>query len=247
MDRARAPEAMPRPDRDAPLDYLSLGDTLAALGYPLRLALLDKLRFPHQLKDIRLAPHRVSRDANPERAVARQTVQAHLRLLVDEGLVHQEETHGATSYVANPARLYAITEDLRRLSLRYAGTGQGADETAPVGVAARGADVEGPRLVLVHGVYEGKAFPLTAETAREGAWTVGRRKEASVPLDYDPYVSSRNSVVERDGGGFAVRDVAGSRNGTSVNWVPLPAGGARRLRSGDVVGVGRSLLVFVET
>src|SRR5688572_21168153 len=157
MSRQAVEDAMPDPRREDPLDYLTLGESLATLGYPVRLALLDKLRFPHQLKDIRLTPHRVRREANPDRPVARQTIQVHLRLLLDEGLIHHE-THddgakGITYYVANPTRLYAIAEDLRRLSLRYSGTGKDTDQTGTVSASAQAPDMAGPRLVLVHGVY----------------------------------------------------------------------------------------------
>ena len=242
-------DAMPDLRREAPVDYVALGESLATLGYPVRLALLDKLRFPHQLKDIRLPPHRVRRDANPERPVARQTLQTHLKLLRKEGLIHHEVIDdggkGTGLYVANPSRLYAIAEELRRLSLRYSGTGQDPQQTGTVAAGSGPSVTTGPRLVLVHGVYEGRAFPLTAATSKDGTWTIGRRKDASIPLDYDPFVSTRNTRIEPAGTGFMLRDLPESKNGTSVNWQPLPRGGTHALRPGDVVGVGRSLLVFV--
>jgi predicted component of type VI protein secretion system len=72
---------------------------------------------------------------------------------------------------------------------------------------------------------------------------VGRAPACEVQLDYDPYLSGEHCSLERAGEGFAVRD-AGSRNGTWVNWVQLPRRGAQVLKPGDVLGVGRSLLVL---
>jgi predicted component of type VI protein secretion system len=93
-------------------------------------------------------------------------------------------------------------------------------------------------------VYEGRAYALDDATGPEGEWVIGRRKGLAVSLDYDPYVSNENSVVVRRDGAYWVRDVAGSKNGTSVNWEPLARGGQRRLDATDVIGVGRSLLAF---
>lgn len=235
---------MPQP----PVDYDGLAEDLAALAYPMRLELLDILRFPHTLNDIRIAPHRVEPGGNPERPAAKQTVQAHLDKLEDVGLVRSEPTVQAGkrvhSYVVAPQKLYAVTEDLRLLSLMYAGRGAAADATGTLAQPAHAAPVRGPRLVLVHGVYEGRAYPLDAKSRKESGWTIGRRADASVPLDYDPYVSVLNAeIVERDGA-FLLRDEPASKNGTRLNWDDLPRGGERALESGDVIGVGRSLLVF---
>lgn len=67
----------------------------------------------------------------------------------------------------------------------------------------------------------------------------------AVCLDYDPYVSLENAAVARAGDGFDVSDLPQSKNGTAVNWEVLPKGGRRELRPGDLIGVGRSLLLFL--
>ena len=104
--------------------------------------------------------------------------------------------------------------------------------------------VAGPKLVLVHGVYEGKAFALSSETEQARGWLIGRRRDAPISLDYDPYVSTENAVVKRAGEGFRIEDL-GSKNGTAINWEHLDERGTHQLRPGDVIGVGRSLLSYV--
>jgi DNA-binding transcriptional ArsR family regulator len=237
-------DALGRP----PPDYASLAEFLAALGYQLRLELLDQLRFPHTLGELRVAPQRKEAGQAPERPAARQTVQGHLDRLVEADLVRVENvTQGGRTvprYVVNSLKLYELTEELRRLVVRYAGRGPAGDATGTVASVAAGAAVHGPRLVLVHGVYEGKAFLLEDRTAEGGQWVIGRRRDAPIALDYDPFVSLENAVVTGRKDRFSVTDL-GSKNGTFVNWGQLPRASSHALKAGDVIGVGRSLLVFV--
>jgi predicted component of type VI protein secretion system len=93
-------------------------------------------------------------------------------------------------------------------------------------------------------VEEGRFFALEPRPGR--AWRIGRRAGSEVCLDYDGYLSQLNSRIRFAAGRFVVEDVAGNRNGTRVNWAPLPPGGERTLSAGDLVGVGRSLLLFRE-
>lgn len=225
----------------APVDYVILADALSALGYPMRLELLDILRFPHGIGELRVSPTRQDSEGSAERAVARQTVQYHLEKLVESGFV-REESPGArgTRYVVSPQRLYAVIEEMRALSLMFAGRGGAGDATGTMSAAGGFASIKGPRLILVHGVYEGKQFALEGGAA----WTIGRKPGLAVSLDYDPFVSVENAVVERSADGFAVRDHATSKNGTFVNWTRLARGGTQKLARGDLVGVGRSLLLF---
>lgn len=230
------------------IDYEDLAETLAALSYPARLELLDILRFPHTAAEIRLAPHRVVAGENPDRAVSKQAVQAHLDKLVDAGLVRVATIdvggRQANQFLVNSQRFYAVVEDLRRLCVRYAGRGPVGDHTGTLGGAATGGAMVGPRLTLVHGVYEAKAFPLTADTARDGRWTIGRQRGVAVSLDYDPYVSGEHAHVRLGPKGYELVDDRESKNGTFVNWELVPKGGSRPLRAADIIGVGRSLLCF---
>jgi DNA-binding transcriptional ArsR family regulator len=234
-----------------PVDYANLADYLSALAYPVRLELLDKLRYPQALGDIQLSPLRASAGARPQRPASKQSIHAHLVKLIDADLVRTQrvdfEGREQLRYVVNPPKLYALTEELRRLSTMYAGRGGGVggDVTGTLMASDLPDAVKGPRLVLVHGVYEGKAFALDAKAGPEDRWILGRRRGLAVALDYDPFVSLENAVVERRGSQFVITDLPGSKNGTAVNWIPLAKGGSRALRSGDIIGLGRSRLSFV--
>ncbi len=234
------------------VDYGSLAAFLSALAYPTRLELLRILRFPHIASDIKVSPLRIAAGENPARAASKQTIQAHLDKLVDAGLVRVEASRdglrGAHVYTVNSQKVYAVTEDLRKVSAIYAGRGAIGDITGTVGVAAAGpTPTRGPRLVLVHGPYEGKAHLLDARNASDGCWLIGRRRGIAVSLDYDPYVSLDNSKVRQRGDHYTIEDLPGSKNGTAVNWDALPKGQPHRLEPGDVIGIGRSLLVYTRT
>lgn len=82
----------------------------------------------------------------------------------------------------------------------------------------------------------GERQPLTGDRA-----VIGRSPLADVVLAADGQVSRTHAVLDRIAGRWILRDV-GSRNGTTVN-------GARvrepvRLRPGDEIGVGRTVLVL---
>jgi DNA-binding transcriptional ArsR family regulator len=231
------------------VDFGSLAEFLSALAYPTRLELLRILRFPHIASEIKVAPMRVEPGENPERSASKQTVQAHLDKLVDADLVRVERagegTRNALVYTVNSQKVYAVTEDLRKVSTMYAGKGGVGDITGTLGGASRGAPAaRGPRLVLVHGLYEGKSYALDEAVGAGREAIIGRRRDVAISLDYDPYVSLENSVVRRDGDKVVIEDLADSKNGTSVNWEPLLKGRAHVLKPADVIGVGRSLLVF---
>lgn len=235
------------------VDYAALAEFLKALAYPTRLEILDALRFPRTVGEIKVAPQRTEEGDNPERSVARQTLQAHLDKLLAADLVRDEEValgeRTIRRYAVNSQKLYAVTEELRRLSTRHAGRGAEAETTfddADDGLP-RSSKPKGPRLVLVHGMYEGKSYHLDDALAKDGAWIIGRKRGLPVSLDYDPFVSTENSRVTRSSNQFSIEDMSGSRNGTRVNWESLPKSLPRVLEPGDVVGVGRSLLVFTAT
>lgn len=147
--------------------------------------------------------------------------------------------------MVNAQRLYALTEDVRRLSVLYAHLGPGAEATGTLQDAGAEEEVTGRRMVLVHGVYEGHAYALDGATMTDGRWLIGRKAGLAVSLDYDPYVSLENAAVEARGEGHVLTDLPGSKNGTAVNWRRMPRGSTRPLRAGDIVGVGRSLLLFM--
>jgi pSer/pThr/pTyr-binding forkhead associated (FHA) protein len=71
--------------------------------------------------------------------------------------------------------------------------------------------------------------------------TIGRRDGNDVPLPWDGQVSRVHAALERIGGDWIVSD-ASSHNGTFVNGERLR--GRRRLRDGDAISVGDTLLSF---
>lgn len=232
-----------------PVDYETLAEDLVALAYPMRLEILERLRFPHTLADIRVSPGRREGGARPGRHAAKQTVMAHLTQLMRAGLVRagEEERKGKVvpNYVVNPQKLYAVTEELRLVSSIYSGRGAGGDATGTLVHQAPPPRARGPRLVVVHGVYEAKDFALDADSRHDGRWVIGRRPDASVALDYDPYTSMEHSAVTQKDGSYWLIDLE-AKNGTWLNWGRLPVGGSEALETGDLIGVGRSLLLFLD-
>jgi hypothetical protein len=77
---------------------------------------------------------------------------------------------------------------------------------------------------------DGREFPLVDEL------TIGRAEDAGVPL-MDGAISRQHAIVRRQGLRWMISD-CGSRNGTSVNEVRIPAYTEHPLRDGDRVGIG---------
>jgi DNA-binding CsgD family transcriptional regulator len=72
--------------------------------------------------------------------------------------------------------------------------------------------------------------------------TVGRAPTADVALPWDERVSRVHAEIEQVGDAWAVVDDGLSRNGTTVNGMPLS--GRRRLCDGDVLRFGATQVVF---
>lgn len=236
--------------RSRGLDPERLTAYLRALAVPNRVELLRKLQVPRTIGEIELRPARHLQARSPDRRLAWQTVESHVKKLQELGLVHarasQRGGRSVKEYVVNHARLFLIVEELRLLGLLRPAPGVGLDTqtgTGPLGpsLEAQAPPLpEGPALVLPAGPLEGTAFPLRGQ----GPWVIGRAPGLAVSLPYDPFVSAENSEVRRGPSGFVIRDLPGSHNGTRVNWRRLAAGEEVLLCPGDAVGVGRSVLVF---
>lgn len=235
------------------VDFATLERYLTVLSHANRLELLRILREPKTLGEIRLTPSEPQAGESPERTISRQAVQKHLDQLVEAGLVRvrtarRDDRRAQKEYVLDQAQLFAVVEELEKLSNLQARVEPDPYETAPLKESGRGDWPDGPKLVLVHGVHEGRAYPLSRSDLDEPrGWIIGRGPDAHVRLDYDPYVSQENSeIVPTEDGGYELLDLRTSKNGTRLNWRQLAVGGEATLRSGDIVGVGRSLLLFRE-
>jgi DNA-binding transcriptional ArsR family regulator len=228
------------------LDEDRMATVMRALASPVRLRILRMLRDPLTLRQLRLQPHRAEGGVRPARPMTAANVRQHVAQLAAIGAVRarriERDGRASDHYEVNRPHLFALTEELR--SLAELPGGLAMDGTLPVPPSPGPPRPRGPHLVLVRGLGEGRSFPLGALAAGRAGWTIGRGREADVSLEYDGFVSAENSRIVPEGGGFAVEDVPTSRNGTAVNWQPLPRGGRARLQAGDVVGVGRSLLLF---
>jgi len=233
-------------------EFDRLAGTLGALAYGARLELLHLLRFPRLRNEIRLTPRQGPGNAAAASVMSRQAVAEHLEKLVEIGVVTesaQVDARGSREYTLNTQGLYRVMEEFRQIgTVVCAGSAAGSGVTAdlaPLATMPPPGGLSGPRLVLVHGLLEGKVFPLHPEDCAPGSgWILGRKSGLPVALDYDPYASLENSEIVAEEGRYHLRDLPGSRNGTRLNWARLGKGEQVPLTSGDVVGVGRSLLVF---
>jgi len=92
-----------------------------------------------------------------------------------------------------------------------------------------------PVLIVREGPLAGRRFPV------EGELVLGRLEEADVDITFpdDQLVSRRHARVRPVEGALEIEDV-GSLNGTFVNGERISA--ARRLGSGDMVGIGSTLM-----
>jgi hypothetical protein len=84
---------------------------------------------------------------------------------------------------------------------------------------------------------------LRLHTIADGAHlTIGRRPEADVSIAWDSEVSGLHSQIECAGGEWTLVDDGLSRNGTFVNGHRVQ--GRRRLRNGDRIRVGQTVIAF---
>lgn len=221
-----------------------LAQLLEILASPVRLAILRALRTPRTLSELRVRAEQARGGLNPDRYISRQGVREHLDRLILAGFVRRRPTtrhgHAVEEYLVDHARIFALTESLRETAVLAPDILWAARTEPAPPRPERGDGGGGPALVIVHGVGEGRRFPL----APEGDWIIGRRAGVGVSLEYDPFVSADHAIVRARSGRITIEDLPTSRNGTTLNWVALQKGEAAPLTPGDVVGVGRSSLVL---
>lgn len=232
---------------EADIDELS--GYLRALAHPSRLELLSQLRVPRTLGEIRLKPQRDEVEGNPDRLISRNAAERHLQSLVAIGVVVRREStrdgRKVDEYTLQHARLFQVVEELRELThLRPVDpVALAQTEGATVGgTRAEPVEIRAPQLVLLSGPAEGRVHGLD----KGARWVVGRSATADVVVDHDPYVSLEHAEVQARGKDLIVHDLPSNRNGTWLNWRPLPRGGSAPLRNGDVIRLGRTLILYQE-
>lgn len=221
----------------AELEHLErLANSLRPLASPVRLRLLRFLTNPHYLEEV--ASHLM---------LTRQAARKHLDQLGAIGVIEKRsgvrESGPVTEYVIHPQSIFLIYDEFEKLgSLRrenppdvmtrtVAGPGQRfAPEPQP-----------GPLLSIVRGFNVGQRFKLQAGTSK--TWLIGRDERCDLHFDHDPYASNRHAEIRWEKGRFVLTDLR-STNGTTHNWALLPRGGEVELRHGDLVGIGKSLLLL---
>ncbi len=221
-------------------------DVCAALGNPVRIQILQQLREPKALGEIIVKPNRKEGDQVPDRAMSRVSVRGHLDKLLAIRAVRVQrgmrKGKAVDLYVVNHGRVFTLAEEMRRLALLRPQDVTGS-ETEVLGQRNE-LNAQGAFLVLVNGVFEGKIFNLEGRQPDGDIWHIGRSADNPVCLDYDPFVSLRNATICIENGEFCLVARPGTRNGTFHNWVEVTDETPRPLTSGDVIGVGRSLMVF---
>jgi len=225
----------------------TLSGYFQVLSLPSRLDLLRILQVPRTAQEIRLAPARRDAVGQRDRAVSRQALTGHLRRLQEIGLVEgiPGKRHGreVTEFRVDQARFFSLVEELRRVSLIPAPL-EGVTALQDGAAGLNGLPDEGPALVMANGPLEGRGFQLDGT----GPWLIGRSMQSHFRVAHDPFVSKRNSVVRKRlaGGrdGWSIEAQRESRNGTWLNWRRMAPGEEAPLRNGDVLRVGRTLLVM---
>jgi FHA domain len=97
------------------------------------------------------------------------------------------------------------------------------------------------RPFLVHRDGEG-GHRITALGADTERLTIGRRSSADLALDWDDEVSRLHAELVRKGDDWTIVDNGLSLNGSFVNGEPVRA--QRRLRDGDAIRIGTTVLIF---
>ena len=94
---------------------------------------------------------------------------------------------------------------------------------------------------LVH--LDGDHRQRIVELGGRDSLSIGRSPSNDVPLGWDNEVSRLHAVLTREGGEWTIADDGLSRNGSFVNGRRLR--GRSRLRDGDAIKIGATVLVFV--
>lgn len=219
---------------------------LKVLGHPNRLELVGVLREPTPISEIDLGP---ATPTERSRVLTRQGIRHHLNKLQDHGLVKvvDRSRGGSFHYQADPGGLYRVSEMLSDIASTGRPSVIGGEKSSPMGPAKPEPkeNASGAHLVLVHGVDRARCIPLRSSNIEAGrGWVIGSGPGSDVQLEHDPFLKDKHCEIVPEGDGYRLIDLRVSRAGTWLNWDKLELGGDRPLETGDIIGIGRSLLVF---
>jgi DNA-binding transcriptional ArsR family regulator len=222
----------------ADVDAEFLAEAMKALANPARLRLLSFLSQARYLEEIA-----------KEMRVTRNAASRHIKVLEEAGLVARvpgtRDKAPVVDYVVVQERLFRLFDETRRLAVatpRRAATPPDLWRTVVLEAGGAGRSArEGARFVEVYGLDVGGVHKLDPGK-RDRVWIVGRGQEADVRLPGDPYASQKHAHVKYDQG-FRVVD-GFSTNGTRLNDAKLEPGKEAPLRHGDLLEVGRTMLLF---
>lgn len=218
-----------------------LAKAMALLAHPVRLSLLNQLRYPRTVAQLNARTPSKYGEARAERSVSRQAIRQHLAKLVEGGLVRTVGERNPT-YVVDQPKTYALAQHLLLLSSQFEADVVEPGTTMVWQSKGKGRHAAtGPRLILVHGAYEGRTYALDGKKEH---WTIGRSSSQDLALDYDPFVSREHAAVTGTRGHHVLHDLGTNPERLQVNGVSVDAGGHTRLQHGDIIRIGRSVLVY---
>jgi pSer/pThr/pTyr-binding forkhead associated (FHA) protein len=138
-----------------------------------------------------------------------------------------------------------IAVDDRLLQFRERLTHKRSEQPAPAPVAAVAplapaipAALAGAVLRIVEGADVGRTFQVANSPVQ-----IGRNEDCGVRIERDTLISRRHATLQNSDGQWSITD-AGSANGTFVNNMRLEPSSTLKIRSGDHIRVGDTVLVL---
>lgn len=230
-------------------DLTELLSKLKAVSDENRFRLLEDLKKPRTINDIHLTAETDAESYRGDRRLTRQGIQYHLDILREAELVtaNLEKREGRMMNVhrVDPCGLFVFWEQLGDLVSRLGSDQAGTEHpTRDLEEQTRKWPQE-PRLVLTHGLMNGRAFGLSGKpSSAHRGWIIGRSPKAEITLPYDPYISAEDTEIIPSEDGYKVLDLRTSTNRTQINDRTLDFGGQARLDRGDLIQIGRSQLLY---
>ncbi len=232
------------------MDLKNLQERLEALGDPTRFKLLGLLNEPRTVNEIQLETKRGTPKHQEDRSMTRQGVRYHLTKLEKAGLIQKGTTtiegRQVTTYQASPRGLFAMIEQLHAASRTLAqGYPPAKAPNFPDLPPLHGPWGPEPRLVQIHGLNQGKAYPLTGKDPNaDQGWVLGTDPNADIHIPWDPIIEGKAAELIPTTEGINVLDYRSTDHRVTVNDEPMTRGAETRLQRGDLIQVGFTLLLY---